>query len=260
MLQLPAPDGQISFSGVTKMPPGGLADDGAPILSNLSFSLKPGDAMGVIGPSASGKSSLARILVGLWMPDRGSARLDGATLDQWDSDELGKHIGYLPQSVELLSGTIAQNIARFDPDAKDEDIVAAAKLANVNDLILSLPGGYGAKIGDGRLVLSGGQVQRIALARAVYGSPALIVLDEPNSNLDAEGDAALSKAIASLREQGKTIIVMAHRPSAIASVNYVLMLRGGQQVDFGPKEEVLKRVTEASNAPKIGKAKLEVTS
>ncbi len=258
MLQLPAPEGHVSFAAVTKMPPKGLADDGAPILNGISFVLKPGDAMGVIGPSASGKSSLARILVGLWMPDRGAARLDGATLDQWDSDELGKHIGYLPQSVNLMRGTIAENISRFDPDAKDEDIVEAAKLANVNELILALPGGYGAKIDDGRLVLSGGQVQRIALARAVYGRPALIVLDEPNSNLDAEGDAALSKAIAALREAGNTIIVMAHRPSAIASVNMLLMLRGGQQVDFGPKEEVLRRVTEASNASAIGKPKLEV--
>lgn len=258
LVQLPAPEGHVSFAGVTKLAPKGLADDGAPIVQGISFSLKPGDGLGIIGPSASGKSSLARLFVGLWMPDRGSVRLDGATLDQWDSDELGKHIGYLPQSVELMRGTIKENIARFDPEASDEDVIAAAKLANVNELILSLPGGYGAKIGDGKLVLSGGQVQRIALARAVFGGPALIVLDEPNSNLDAEGDAALANAIASLREQGKTVIVMAHRPSAIASVNMLLMLRNGQQVEFGLKEDVLRRVTEAANTGGAGKPKLEV--
>ena len=258
LVQLPDPKGQVSFAGVTKMAPKGLADDGAPIMNGISFQLEPGDGMGVIGPSASGKTSLARILIGLWVPDRGAARLDGATLDQWDSDVLGKHIGYLPQRVELMRGTIKDNIARFDQDASDEDVIAAAKLANVHDLILALPGGYGAKIGDGRLVLSGGQVQRIALARAVYGNPALIVLDEPNSNLDAEGDAALSAAIAGMREQGKTVIVMAHRPSAIASVNKLLMLRAGQQIDFGVKEEVLRRVTEAANKA-AGSSKLEVS-
>ena len=182
------------------------------------------------------------------MPDRGSVRLDGATYDQWDTDELGQYIGYLPQSVNLMHGSIRDNIARFNPEASDEDVVAAAKLANVHDLILALPGGYGAEIGGDSVVLSGGQVQRIALARALFGNPILVVPDEPNSNLDAEGDSALTLAIHSVRQAGGTVIVMAHRPSAIAAVNKLLMLRDGGQVDFGEKDEVLQRITRAANA------------
>lgn len=246
-IELPEPQGNLTVSNVTKFAPKGGAEETGTILQGVHFALKPGDAVGVIGPSASGKSSLAKLLTGLWLPDRGSVRLDGATFDQWDRDVLGRHIGYLPQTVELMRGTIKDNIARFDPEARDEDVIAAARLADVNDLILSFPGGYSARVGDGKLFLSGGQVQRIALARAVYGNPALIILDEPNSNLDAEGDAALARAIDALRKAKRTVVVMAHRPSAIASVNLLLMLRNGQQADFGPKEEVLKRVTMAAN-------------
>lgn len=249
MLQLPAPTGQLSVTGLVKTAPRSAAgDEGRPILQGIGFSLAPGDALGVVGPSASGKSSLAKLLVGLWMPDRGAVRLDGATYDQWDTDELGQFIGYLPQSVSLMRGSIRDNIARFDPDASDEDVVSAAKLANVHDLILALPGGYSAEIGGDHVVLSGGQVQRIALARALFGNPVLVVLDEPNSNLDAEGDAALTLAIHSIRQAGGTVIVMAHRPSAIAAVNKLLMLRDGGQIDFGDKEEVLRRITKAANA------------
>lgn len=248
MLQLPAPTGQLVVSGLVKMSPRSAGgDEGRPILQGVGFSLNPGDALGVVGPSASGKSSLAKLLVGLWMPDRGAVRLDGATFDQWDNDELGQYIGYLPQSVDLMRGSIRDNIARFNPEANDEDVVAAAKLANVHDLILALPGGYGAEIGGDSVVLSGGQVQRIALARALFGNPVLVVLDEPNSNLDAEGDAALTLAIHTIRQSGSTVIVMAHRPSAIAAVNKLLMLRDGAQVDFGDKEEVLQRITRAAN-------------
>jgi ATP-binding cassette subfamily C exporter for protease/lipase len=248
MLQLPPPTGQLVVSGLVKMAPRSAGgDEGRPILQGVGFSLNPGDALGVVGPSASGKSSLAKLLVGLWMPDRGAVRLDGATFDQWDNDELGQYIGYLPQSVDLMRGSIRDNIARFNPEASDEDVVAAAKLANVHDLILALPGGYGAEIGGDRVVLSGGQVQRIALARALFGNPVLVVLDEPNSNLDAEGDAALTLAIHTIRQAGSTVIVMAHRPSAIAAVNKLLMLRDGAQVDFGDKEEVLQRITRAAN-------------
>lgn len=244
-LQLPNPEGRLDVSGVIKLAPG-VNEDGA-ILQGLNFSLVPGDGLGVIGPSTSGKTSLAKLLVGIWMPDRGGVRIDGATFDQWDRDILGKSIGYLPQSVSLMRGTISDNIARFDPSADDEDIIQAAKLANVHDMILRVPGGYAAEVGGGQLVLSGGQVQRIALARALFRQPALIVLDEPNSNLDAEGDAALMSAIQTVREMGSTVVVMAHRPSAIAAVNKLLMLRAGQQVDFGDKEEVLRRVTRDVN-------------
>lgn len=199
--------------------------------------------MGVIGPSASGKSTLAKLLVGVWMPDRGTIRLDGATYEQWPPEQIGPRVGYLPQQVELIEGTIAENIGRFDPNANDEAIVAAAQLANVHEMILSLPDGYGTRLDARPLPLSGGQLQRIALARAVFGDPCLLVLDEPNANLDAEGDAALAEAIRTMRARGCTVIVMAHRPSAITAVDLLLMLKSGKQIAFGPKADVLRRVT-----------------
>lgn len=244
-LSLPEPQGQISLEHVIAGPPGAKSA----VLSGLNFSLEPGEGLGVIGPSAAGKSTLAKLLVGVWLPQKGAVRLDGATFDQWNRDELGPFIGYLPQEVELFDGTIAENIARFRPDADSNAVVAAAKRANVHDLILRLPDGYDTRIGEGGAVLSGGQTQRIALARALFGDPVLVVLDEPNSNLDADGDAALSRAIAELKKLGKTVIVMAHRPSAIASVDKLLMLRDGKQVAFGPKDEVLKKVTRQVKAP-----------
>ena len=249
LITLPVPEGHVDLSQVVKMKPSEAGGDGSTILQGINFSLEPSDALGVVGPSASGKSSLARLLVGLWMPERGSVRLDGATYDQWDSDQLGRHIGYLPQSAELLRGTIKANIARFDADIDDQDVIKAAQMADVHHLIMGLPGGYEAIVGES-VVLSGGQTQRIALARALYKTPALIVLDEPNSNLDAEGDAALTKAIGALREAKSTVIVMAHRPSAIAAVNKLLMLREGMQVEFGEKKEVLSKITKAANASK----------
>jgi len=246
-VQLPEPKGNIEVENMSKLSSSNPATrDAKPILQGLHFKLQPGDGLGVIGPSASGKSSLARLLVGLWMPDKGSVRFEGATYDQWDRDLVGRHIGYLPQSVELIAGTVAQNIARFEPEAKDEDIVAAAKLAGVHELILKLPDGYSADLASGQVVLSGGQSQRIALARAVYGLPSLVVLDEPNASLDVEGDAALTNAIVELRKQGSTVVVMAHRPSAIAAVNKVLMLNNGNQIEFGEKNEVLAKVTQQS--------------
>lgn len=227
-----------------------FAPDSAPgavsrrvLLHQVSFDLAPGDALGVIGPSASGKSVLARVLVGAWSVDGGSVRLDGAALPQWEPGELGRHVGYLPQTVELLAGTLQQNIARFDPDAPDEDVIAAARMAGVHDMILRLPDGYATRIGHGGPGLSGGQAQRIALARALFRRPALVVLDEPNSNLDAEGDQALADAIQQMRALGRVVIVMAHRPSAIAAVNKLLMLQNGAVADFGDKEAVLRRVT-----------------
>ncbi len=244
-VQLPEPTGKITVSNLLKLTPGDNAasSNQRPILQGIHFELEPGDALGVIGPSASGKSSLARLLVGLWMPDKGAVRLDGASFDQWDRDEIGKYIGYLPQTAELLSGTIRQNIGRFDSSISDEDVVAAAQLAGVHELILNLPEGYSTNLAQGMHVLSGGQVQRVALARAVLRMPPLVVLDEPNSNLDAEGDAALCQAIERLRENGSCVIVMAHRPSAIAAVNKVLMLDNGQQIEFGDRDQILRKVT-----------------
>jgi len=246
-VELPAPTGIIEFDNVSKLTPtNDPSANKVPILSNIKFSLAPGDGLGVIGPSASGKSSLAKLLVGLWMPDQGSVRIDGATFEQWDLNQIGSNIGYLPQHVELIHGTIAQNIARFDPEADHEAIVEAAKLADVHEMILGFPDGYGTNVDIATSPLTGGQTQRIALARAVYKNPVLIVLDEPNSNLDAEGDTALANAINQLRENGSVVVVMAHRPSAIAAVDKVLMLNNGQVMEFGEKTEVLRKITRAA--------------
>jgi len=239
-LQLPEPEGHIVVQSVFAAPPGAKKA----ILQNVSFELKPGQGLGVIGPSASGKSTLARLLVGVWTPQRGAVRLDGATFDQWNRHALGSHIGYLPQDVALFDGTIKENIARFNPSASDEAIVEAAQQASVHDMILAMPNGYETIIGNGNFILSGGQVQRIALARALYGNPKLLVLDEPNANLDTEGDKALTNAIADSRRRGGTVIVMTHRPSAIAAVDMVLMLRDGQVEEFGPKDDVIKKLQE----------------
>lgn len=247
VVNLPEPTGHLVVDAVTKLTP--LAQnrrESQPILSGISFALSPGDGLGVIGPSASGKSTLARLLVGLWLPDQGSVRIDGATFDQWGSEKIGRHIGYLPQSFELISGTIAQNISRFDASANHEDIVAAAQLANVHEMILSFPDGYGSVVDGGFSPLTGGQRQRIALARAVFRKPRLIVLDEPNSNLDADGDSALAEAIFQLRKDGCVVVVMAHRPSALAAVDKILMLKEGRCLEFGEKNDVLRKVTRAT--------------
>lgn len=246
-VQLPDPTGHLTVTSVTKFPPGERRmNDRPPILEAVTFRLEPGDAVGVIGPSAAGKSTLARILVGAWVPEAGEVRLDGATLDQWPEQALGRHIGYLPQHLEMLAGTIRDNIARFDPEADDEAVVEAAKIAGVHEMVLHLPDGYATRLGYDNAPLSGGQLQRLGLARAVYGTPRYVVLDEPNSNLDASGDEALSRAIMTLRERGSTIVVMAHRPSAIAAVNKVLVLHGGRVAEFGRKEDVLQKATRPS--------------
>jgi ATP-binding cassette subfamily C protein len=211
-------------------------------LSDISFRLAKGQGLGVIGPSASGKSSLARLLVGVWQPARGKVCLDGAALDQWSPDALGSHIGYLPQNIELFAGTIAENIGRFSVEVDAAKVIAAAQTAGAHDLILSLPQGYETPIGESGSSLSAGQRQRVALARALYGDPFLVVLDEPNSNLDEEGERALTNAIASVRRRGGIIVVIAHRPSALAAVEQVLVLAEGQQKRFGPKDEVLRAV------------------
>lgn len=212
----------------------------APILRNVSFEARAGEAIGIIGPSASGKSSLARAVVGLWPPHAGSVRLDRACLMQWDEQELGRHIGYLPQEASLFQGSIAENIARFDPDASSEMIIEAARRAGVYEMIVQFPDGFDTEIGEQGAALSAGQRQRIALARALYGDPFLVVLDEPNANLDAEGDAALARAVSGIKDRGGIALVIAHRPSALAAVDKVLVLAGGQVQAFGPKEKVLK--------------------
>lgn len=222
-----------------------------PILRGLSFDLQAGDGLGVIGPSASGKSSLARALVGVWEAAQGSVRLDGASLRQWSAEKLGPHIGYLPQDVEIFEGTVAQNIGRLAEQPDQEAIVAAAVAAGIHEMIVALPKGYETNVGPGGAFLSAGQRQRLALARALYGDPFLIVLDEPNSNLDAEGDAALGKAVANARDRGAIVVVIAHRPSALASVNKVLVMAGGQAKAFGPRDEILAKVTQPSPAPAL---------
>lgn len=246
-LRLPEPTGVIDVEHVFAGPPGAQQA----VLSDLNFSLKPGDGLGVIGPSAAGKSTLARLMVGIWTPQKGAIRLNGASFDQWNRNELGPHIGYVPQEVELFDGTIAENISRFMPDATPDKIVAAAQMADVHEMILKFEDGYDTRLGEGGAVLSGGQTQRIALARAVYGQPKLLVLDEPNSNLDSDGDAALSRAIHLLRKAGSTVIIMAHRPSAIMAVDTLLMLKDGRQVAFGPKDDVLQSVTKAAQGQTI---------
>ncbi len=209
---------------------------------DINFNLEAGDGLAIIGQSGSGKSCLARMLVGAWQPARGKVRLDGAAYDQWDGAALGQHIGYVPQDVELLEGSVAQNIARFTEKPDPQKILAAARAAGVHDLIINLPQGYDTPLGENGVGLSAGQAQRIALARALYGDPFLVVLDEPNSNLDADGDEALLEAILSVRARKGIVIVVAHRPSAIAGLDLVLVMNAGRQVEFGPKESTLAKI------------------
>jgi ATP-binding cassette subfamily C protein len=244
-MELPKPTQSLAVSGLSISPPGGRRI----VVQDVSFTLKAGAGLGVIGPSASGKSSLIRALVGVWTPLRGNIRLDGATLDQWAPEKLGRHVGYLPQDVELFDGTVAENIARFEPGADPQKIMAAAKAAGVHDLILRLPDGYETRTGESGTSLSAGQRQRVALARALYDDPFLVVLDEPNSNLDTEGEAALTQAIRGARDRGAIVIVVAHRSSALTPADLVLVLNEGRMQDFGPKEEVLRKVLRPRPAP-----------
>jgi ATP-binding cassette subfamily C protein len=239
------PDKRLQVENVSVVPPG----DQKVVVQEVTFALDAGQGLGIIGPSGSGKSSLLRALVGVWKPVRGKVRLDSAALDQWSSDVLGRHIGYLPQDVELFAGTIAQNISRFDPDAKSETVIAAAKDAGVHAMIVNMREGYDTQIGEQGRVLSAGQAQRVALARALYGAPFLIVLDEPNSNLDTEGDEALTRAVRAARERGAVVIVVAHRPIGIEGVDTLLVLKDGRMQAFGPKETVLGQVLQRVNPP-----------
>jgi ATP-binding cassette subfamily C protein len=243
--QLQDPSKRLSVEGVSIVPPG----DQKVIVQEVSFALEAGSGLGVIGPSGSGKSSLVRALVGVWQPVRGKVRLDGAALDQWSSDALGRHVGYLPQDVELFAGSVAQNICRFDPEAGSAAIIAAAKEAGVHEMIIKMRDGYDTQIGEQGTALSAGQAQRVALARALYGDPFLIVLDEPNSNLDTEGDEALTRAVRSARERGAVVVVVAHRPIGIEAVDQLLVLRDGRMQAFGPKEQVLGQVLQRVAPP-----------
>ncbi|MEM1048856.1 MAG: type I secretion system permease/ATPase [Pseudomonadota bacterium] len=214
-------------------------------LSAIRFSLKAGDVLAVIGPSGSGKSTLARMLVGVWKPQRGEVRLDGVATGKWNAEDLGNQVGYLPQDVELFEGTVRENIARFSDQTDDAAVLHAARLADVHDMIMQFPDGYDTKIGPDGQFLSGGQRQRIGLARALYGDPFVLVLDEPNSNLDATGDAALRRAVADARDRKAVVVVMTHRPSTLEAVDTVLVMENGRQRAFGPKEDVLRATTKA---------------
>ena len=246
-MKLPQPTGKLEVENLIVQMPGAEK----PVLQGISFTVEPGKGIGVIGPTGAGKSTLARALVGVMPITRGTVRLDGATHDQRDLDEAGKLIGYLPQDIQLFDGTAAQNIARFDVEADPVKIVEAAQLANVHDLIMRLPKGYDTPLGENGARLSAGQRQRVALARCLYGDPVLFVLDEPNSNLDAEGEAALDRAIRVSMERGASVVVIAHRPSALASIQQILVLSEGRTVALGPRDDILRKVL---NRPAVGTA------
>lgn len=234
--QLPRPEARLLVKSAVVVPPGAKAAT----LKNIQFEVKPGEALGVIGRSGSGKSSLAKTLLGLWKPASGEVRLGGAKLDQYDPDQLGRYIGYLPQHVTLLGGTIAENIARMETNPDGNAVVAAAKRANAHEMILTLPNGYDTVLDGDQSRLSGGQRQRVALARALYGDPVLLILDEPNSALDADGSEALNQTIRDFKTEGKAVIVMTHRPTAIAECDNLAVINQGIIVSSGPRDEVLK--------------------
>ena len=236
-MQLPPPTGRLSLLNVAVAPPGVTND----VVRGITFEVAAGESVAIVGPSASGKSTLVRALIGVWPLLRGMVRLDGADIAQYDRAELGKYLGYLPQDVELFDGTVAENIARMG-DVDSDKVLAAARLARVHELILQLPDGYDTRIGQGGQSLSGGQRQRIGLARAVYGNPRLVVLDEPNSNLDHAGEAALAEALGALRKTGATIIVVTHRPSLLTGMDKILVLNNGAMERFGPREDVLSSI------------------
>lgn len=240
-MNLPKPKGVLTVEDVTAAPPGSKTL----ILKSVSFGLEAGDVLGVIGPSGSGKSTLARLLVGVWPSAAGTVRLDSADIYQWNKDQLGPHVGYLPQDIELFQGTIAENIARFG-DIDAEKVIVAAKRAGVHDMILHFPKGYDTELGHGGAGLSGGQKQRIGLARAMYDDPSFLVLDEPNSNLDDSGEHALVQALNDLRQRGKTIVLITHRTSILGATNKLLLLREGAVQAFGPRDQVFAALNQAN--------------
>ena len=237
-LMLPAPTHALSVEGISVMVPGTQTTT----LSNVNFTIKAGTVLAVIGPSAAGKSTLARALTGVWPLARGAVRLDGAALGSWSNEEFGKHVGYLPQDVQLFDGSITENIARFEEQPDSQRVIAASRAADVHEMVLRLPNGYETRIGNQGSVLSAGQRQRIALARALYGNPFLLVLDEPNSNLDSDGEMALGKAIDGVKARGGIVVVIAHRPSLLSSADMVAVIGNGQLTAIGPRDEILRKV------------------
>jgi ATP-binding cassette subfamily C exporter for protease/lipase len=240
-MSLQKPLGKVSVEAVTAAPPGSAVA----VLKNLSFAIEPGDILGIIGPSGSGKSTLARLLVGVWPAAAGKVRLDGADIHRWNKSEVGPSLGYLPQDVELFAGSVSENIARFG-EIDSEKVILAARRAGIHEMILHFPQGYDTQLGDGGAGLSGGQKQRLGLARAMYGDPAFIVLDEPNSNLDDSGEQALVAAVNDLRNRGKTIVLITHRTSALATTNKLLLLRDGVAQMFGPRDQVLAELAKVN--------------
>lgn len=241
---LPRPRGELKVERVNFTAPGA----GRLLLNNVSFEIQPGETLGLVGPSGAGKSMLMRLLVGVWNPMNGSVRLDGADVFAWDRASFGRFVGYLPQDIELFSGTVRDNIARFRPDAKDEEVIEAAKLAGAHEMILHLPRGYDTEIGESGQSLSGGQKQRIGLARALFGDPSYLVLDEPNSNLDTEGEAALAGALDALKARGATVVIASHKPNIFRVADKMLVLKDGRVDMFGPRAEVLGRLIKPAPA------------
>jgi ATP-binding cassette subfamily C protein PrsD len=239
-LNIPLPSQALAVNGLSSGPD----PLGNPVVADINFNLQAGDGLGIVGLSGSGKSSLARAIMGVWPIMRGEIRLDGSELAHYDAERLGQKVGYMPQTVELFDGTVAENISRFQSGDNTEAVLMAANAARIHDLIASLPDGYDTRIGSQGAALSAGQRQRVGLARALYGDPFLVVLDEPNSNLDGEGDAALSEALVRARQRGAIVIVVAHRPSAIAAMNKLLFMQDGRQGSFGIKEDVLRQITQ----------------
>ncbi|MEQ1719114.1 MAG: type I secretion system permease/ATPase [Hyphomicrobium sp.] len=240
-IDLPKPCKSLSIEAAAVQIPGGQRF----VLNAITLDIAAGQGLAIIGPSAAGKSSLARAMVGIWPLARGSIRLDGAGLERWSNAKLGRHIGYMPQEVDLFEGTISENISRFDENADGAAILEAARAADVHEMILRLPNGYETRIGDRGTSLSAGQRQRIGLARALYGNPFLVVLDEPNSNLDADGDTALLKAIIGVKERGGIAVIVAHRPTVLQAVDLVAVIGNGQLTAFGPRDEIIRKATKA---------------
>ncbi|MHC2273865.1 ATP-binding cassette subfamily C protein [Bradyrhizobium diazoefficiens] len=239
-LTLPRPKGRLSVEGLSYV----LPVSSKPILRAVTFAIEPGEVLGVIGPSGAGKSTLSRHLVGVLAPSAGAVRLDGADVSCWLKTSLGQHIGYLPQDIELFADTVAANISRFQ-EGKDSEVILAARMADVHEMILRLPDGYSTQVGEGGAKLSGGYRQRIGLARAIFANPSLLVLDEPSSNLDAEGDAALADCILQLKKRGTTVVIVSHRPATIGVVDKILVLKDGVAEMFGPRAEIMSRLTRA---------------
>lgn len=244
-MKLPAPRQSLTVDKMTIAVPG----SGQVVLSDISFELEPGQALGVIGPSAGGKTTMVRAITGIWPVLRGSVRMDGADLAQWREDEIGQHIGYLPQEVSLMDATIEENISRFEPDPDYQKVIDAAKAAGIHDMILKMPEGYRTQLGPQGTALSAGQRQRVALARALYGNPFIVVMDEPNSNLDGEGEEALTAAIEGISARGGIAIVIAHRPSALVAVDLVAIVQNGRMVAFGKKQDIMTPGLQPSAKP-----------